>query len=112
MKLPLCSLLAVGVCGMLFAADEKPADKPAPAQFKDARDKISYSIGVNIGTSLKAQDADVSIDELAAGLRDTLAGKAKLTAKEVQETIMAWSQEMRSKRAEKMKVEGEANKKA
>ena len=65
MKLPLCSILAFGACGMLFAADEKPA-----AVFKDARDKTSYSLGVNIGTSMKAQGADIDADQVSAGLRD------------------------------------------
>ena len=111
MKLRLCSLLAIGASGLLFAADEKPAAAPS-AQFKDPRDKTSYSLGVNIGTSMKTQGADINADEVSNGLRDALAGKAKLTEQEVRETLMAWQQDLRTKRMEKMKVEGEANKKA
>src|SRR2546421_10980643 len=107
MKLPLCSILALSACGVLLAADEKPA-----AQFKDARDKTSYSLGVNIGTSMKMQGADINADEVSNGLRDALAGKAKLEEKEVRETLMAWQQELRAKRTEKMKAEGDVNKKA
>jgi FKBP-type peptidyl-prolyl cis-trans isomerase FklB len=107
MKLPLCSVLALGIGGVLFAADEKPA-----AQFKDNRDKVSYSLGVNIGNSMKMQGADVDIEQVAAGMRDMLGGKAKLTEAEVRETLMAWQQDLRAKRMEKQKVEGEANRKA
>jgi FKBP-type peptidyl-prolyl cis-trans isomerase FklB len=107
MKLPLCSILALSACGVLFAADEKPT-----APFKDKRDKTSYSLGVNIGTSMKMQGADVNPDEIMNGLRDALAGKAKLEEKEVRETLMAWQQELRAKRTEKMKAEGDVNKKA
>ena len=85
MKLPFCSILALSACGVLFAADEKPA-----SPFKDNRDKTSYSIGVNIGNSVKAQGADINPDEVAAGLRDALAGKSKLTETEVRETMMSW----------------------
>jgi FKBP-type peptidyl-prolyl cis-trans isomerase FklB len=108
MKQFFSSLLAVGVCGTLLAADQNPA---APAQFKDSRDKTSYSLGVNIGTSMKMQGAEVNPEEVANGLRDAISGKAKLTEQEVRETLMAWQQELRSKRMEKMKAEGEQNKK-
>lgn len=108
MKLPLCSLLTLGVCSVLFAADPKPA---AP-QFKDNRDKISYSIGVQLGGNMKMQGADVDVDQIAAGLRDAMAGKAKLTDQEVRENWMAWQQDLRAKRMEKQKAEGEANRKA
>jgi FKBP-type peptidyl-prolyl cis-trans isomerase FklB len=51
-------------------------------------------------------------EEVANGMRDALSGKAKLTEQEVRETLMAWQQEIRGKRAEKMKVEGDQNRKA
>ena len=49
------------------------ADKPA---LKDQRDKVGYSIGVNIGSSLKQDGADVNIEALAAGLVDSYGGGA------------------------------------
>ena len=107
MKSLLTSLLAVGLCGSVLAAEDKPA-----ATFKDAREKTSYSLGVNIGNSMKSQGADVSPDDVAAGIRDVQAGKARLTEAEVRETLTAWQTELRGKRSEKMKIEGEANKKA
>lgn len=107
MKLPTFFLLACGVASPLFAADEKPA-----SPFKDQRDKISYSLGVNIGGSMKMQGADVDLDQVAAGMRDSLGGKAKLTEAEVRETLTAWQQELRAKRMEKQKAEGEVNRKA
>jgi len=111
-------LLAFGLCGTLLAADQKPATAAAaattnaPAQFKNDLDKISYSLGVNIASSLKMQGADVNVDELAAGLREALAGKGKLDERQARENIMAWQQDLRAKRMEKMRAEGEKNKKA
>ena len=107
MKLILHSLLTAGLCATLFAAEEKPA-----AQFKDARDKNSYALGVNVGTSMKNQGADINVDEVMNGLRDFMAGKSKLDEKELREVMMAWQTEIRTKMMEKRKAEGEVNKKA
>jgi FKBP-type peptidyl-prolyl cis-trans isomerase FklB len=110
MKLRFYSILAVGLCGTLFAADEKPA---APsAQFKDNRDKVSYSLGANIASSMKMQNVDINVDEYISGLRDGLAGKAKVSEAEIRETLTAWNRELQAKRMEKMKAEGDKNKKA
>lgn len=107
MKLLLHFLLAAGLCATVAAAEPKPA-----ATFKDSRDKTSYSLGVNIGNSMKNQGAELNVDEVASGLRDSLAGKARLDEKEVREVLMAWQTELRSKMMEKRKAEGEVNKKA
>lgn len=92
-----------------MAADPKPA---TPAPFANNADKMSYSLGVNIANSMKRQGAEINPDQVASGLRDALSGKAKMTEQEVRETLMAWQQELRGKQMEKMKVEGDANKKA
>lgn len=107
-------LSVVGICGTVVAADQAPAGAPAAApavQFKDERDKVSYSLGANIGSSLKMQNGDVNVDELANGVRDALAGKSKLDESTVRSNLMAWQQELRNKRMEKMRAEGEKNKK-
>ncbi len=96
--------LALGLqAGM--AADDKPA-------LKDQKEKISYSLGMNIGTSLRMQGAEVDVDLLAKGIKDTMASnQTLLTDKEAQEVMRTWQTEMRNKRMEQMKVQGEKNKK-
>ena len=106
MKLPTLFLLALGT-GAVLAADEKPA---APA--KEQRDKVSYTLGVDLGNRMKAQGADLEMEQVAAGMRDALSGKAKLTDAEVRETLTAWQMDLRTKRTEKQKAEGELNRKA
>lgn len=105
MKLPTFFLLALGV-GTVPAADEKPAPT-----FKDQRDKVSYSLGVDLGSRMKAQGADLETDQIAAGLRDALSGKPRLTESEIRETLTAWQMELRAKRTEKQKADGEAGRK-
>lgn len=109
MKLPFYCFLAAGLCGTLIAADIKPA---APnALFKDNRDKVSYSLGANIAGSMKMQNIDINVEEYISGLRDGLAGKSKVTDTEIRETLTAWNRELQAKRMEKMKAEGDKNKK-
>ena len=107
MKLQFRSLLALGSCGMLFAADEKPA-----VQFTNNNDKVSYSYGVQIATSMKTQGFDVNPEEFANGIRDAIAGKPKLNDNEIRETLMAFSRELQTKRAEKQRADADKNKKA
>ncbi|HEY4211458.1 MAG TPA: FKBP-type peptidyl-prolyl cis-trans isomerase [Steroidobacteraceae bacterium] len=67
------------------AAPAKKAAAPAAAgaaKTGDAKGQTSYSIGVSMGTQLHGAgiDADmVTVDRIAAGIHDALAGKAKMS---------------------------------
>jgi FKBP-type peptidyl-prolyl cis-trans isomerase FklB len=83
------------------------------AALKDQKDRISYSIGANIGSSVKLQTQQqglqLSPDLVAAGLKDALiGGKTLLTEQEVKDTLMALQRDLMSKQSEM----GEKNKKA
>ena len=73
--------------------------------FKDTKDKVSYSIGLNIGFNLGKQKVPVNPDVLSAGIKDALAGKPQMTDTEVKETMTAFEKDM----MEKQKVAGEKN---
>jgi FKBP-type peptidyl-prolyl cis-trans isomerase FklB len=88
-----------------LAADESPA----PTSKKD---KISYSIGMDIGSNLKRQELDLNADALAAGLKDALSGgKTKLTQDEVRQVLTDFQQELQAKMQERTQQLGEKNKK-
>jgi FKBP-type peptidyl-prolyl cis-trans isomerase FklB len=109
MKTRLIALGAIGlvaVAGLARAADAKP-DKP---EFKDAREKNSYCLGVNWANNLKRQDVDIDLELLVKGLRDATAGNAGFTEEEVREAIMALNREVRAHQEEKRKQQGEKNK--
>src|SRR6188472_1448114 len=57
-------------------------------QLKDQKDKVSYSIGMQIGFNLGRQKVDINPDILAAGIKDAIAGKPQLTTDQVKD-IMA-----------------------
>ena len=45
------------------------------AQLKDAKDKASYAIGLNIGRNFKKQNVDLNPDAVMMGLKDAVNGK-------------------------------------
>jgi FKBP-type peptidyl-prolyl cis-trans isomerase FklB len=86
------ALSALLICSAAFA-EEKPA-------LKDTKDKVSYSIGLDIGTTLKRQKVDVNPDTLSAGLRDALSGaKPLMTDEQIKETMTAFSKDLSEKQA-------------
>ena len=105
MKLKYLTPLAV----LAFAA---PALADHPAVLKDQRDKASYSIGVNIGSGIKANALDLNTDALVTGLEDGISGaKPQLSDKERQETLIAFEQDLMNKETERLKQLAEKNKK-
>jgi FKBP-type peptidyl-prolyl cis-trans isomerase FkpA/FKBP-type peptidyl-prolyl cis-trans isomerase FklB len=76
------------------------------------KDKASYAIGVQIGRSLKSQNADVSVPALTQGLSDALGGtEPKLKPEEMQAALQKLQEESMKKAmeaAEKNAKEGEA----
>ena len=79
-------------------------------QFKDTKDKSSYAIGVNVGNNFNKQKVPLNVDAFAAGVKDGIAGKPKMTEPEIRETMMAFEKEMENRQkeaAEKSKGESE-----
>jgi FKBP-type peptidyl-prolyl cis-trans isomerase FklB len=83
----------------LFGQEKSP-------QLKDQKDKVSYSIGMNIGFNLSKQKVDINPDILAAGIKDAIAGKPQLTQDQVKEVMSQFEKDME----QKQKQAGEKNK--
>jgi len=82
----------------LFGQEKSP-------QLKDQKDKVSYSIGLNIGFNLNRQNVQINPDVLAAGIKDGIAGKPQLTTDQVKEVMTAFEKDMQ----QKQKAAGEKN---
>jgi len=102
-------LKLIVILGILFLVSQVNAQENLV--LKNQKDKISYIIGMDIGTNLKKQSIDIDSNILAKGVKDALAGtKPLLTEQEIQETMIAFQKEMMAKQAEvakKNKAEGE-----
>src|SRR5947207_883219 len=110
LQVSLVALLAMGIVTARAAGAE------SATVLRDQQDKISYSIGMNIGGSIKQQTQQQGLqlkpEVVAAGLKDALSGaKPLLTEQEVRDTLMGLQREMVGKMAElgeKNKKEGDA----
>jgi FKBP-type peptidyl-prolyl cis-trans isomerase FklB len=79
-------------------------------ELKDDKEKVSYSIGLDIGNTFKRQNMDINVDVLLAGMRDALAGKTPLLNEEqVKETMTAYSKTLMEAQANKAKEAGKKN---
>lgn len=108
-KLIAISTLAVSVAiaGQSFAADK--ADKPLATEAQ----RLSYTIGFEMGQNFKKQNVTVDAKALVNGLTDGLAGKpGLLDDKQRKETVQAFQKKMVAQHQEQQKTTAEANAKA
>ena len=98
-------LMGIWLMGVAYAGEQ--------AELKTDQDKISYSIGMDIGKSFKMQSLDLNEEFLTRGIRDALSGeKALLTDEEVREVLAGLQQDLRAKEEARMKDLTEKNRKA
>jgi FKBP-type peptidyl-prolyl cis-trans isomerase FklB len=82
----------------------------AETELKDQKQKVSYSIGLDIGTTLKRQLIDVNEELLNKGIQDGLSGaKPLMTDEQTKETMSTFQKEMIAKQAAAKKATGEKN---
>jgi FKBP-type peptidyl-prolyl cis-trans isomerase FklB len=102
-RLAMAMCAAVALSGAAFAAD-------AP-ELKTDKEKLSYSIGMDIGGNLKRQSVEVDPDLLAKGLKDSYGeGKTVLTEDQARQAIADFQKTLMAKQAETMKKNSEKNK--
>jgi len=114
MKSVITAGIALALTGTLFAES-----KPESAAPTEKRDKVSYSIGVDIGSNMKRQGVDVNPDVLAQGMRDAFAGKPVMTEEQMKATLQDFQKDMQAKMQakreqmeSKMKADAPKNKEA
>jgi len=113
MKIAPTACFALALAGLLLLQPDcraEKASKAAPTKPQETKDKVSYSIGADIGNSLKRSDLDVNPDFLAQGLKDALVGKTVMTDEEMKTTLEAFKGDMQAKMMAKQKAAAEKNK--
>jgi FKBP-type peptidyl-prolyl cis-trans isomerase FklB len=96
-----------------------PAFAEKKVELKTDKDKLSYSVGFNMGASIKQTGIEVDTRIVSKAIQDALSGgKPLMTEQEMRDIIMALQKDMAAKQKEiaakqqeKMKVAGEKNKK-
>ena len=101
--------LAMAMCGVVALAGASfAADAP---ELKSDKEKVSYSIGMDIGGNLKRGSVEVDPEMLARGLKDSYGGgKTLLTEDQARQAIAEFQKTLMAKQAETMKILSEKNK--
>jgi FKBP-type peptidyl-prolyl cis-trans isomerase FklB len=100
-------LIAIALVLSIFGSMAIAQKKGTP---KTKKEKISYSIGVNIGKNMKTQGMDLDQGLLTQGIKDGLnSSKTAMSDKDMESTMTTFQQEMMGKMQAKQKVVGEKN---
>jgi len=101
MKRIIICLAAVSVASIGLAQDK--------TELKDQKDKVSYSIGHDIGSTFKKQNVELKPDVFFAGLKDAMAGKEAMKKEDRDKTLQDFQKEMVEKQAAATKAAAEKN---
>jgi FKBP-type peptidyl-prolyl cis-trans isomerase FklB len=104
MNMYIPALLMVGFLGCQTTGDK-------PVKLESKQDKISYSIGMNIGKSLKRDSITIVPEAFLRGITDAKGDSAQylMTEQEVQECLTTFQEEMRTRKADNAKAQSEKN---
>jgi FKBP-type peptidyl-prolyl cis-trans isomerase FklB len=99
----LAAIVSIALLSGICIAAEK-------VEIKDQKDKESYSLGYQFGTSLKMQGVDINLDVYTSAIRDALSGKQpQMSSEEMQSTIMAIRQRVAEVQQKALKEQGDKN---
>ena len=78
-----------------------PALAQETPELKTQRDKIMYALGVNIASNLRQQGAEIDLDLVVRGMRDSLTGgRLLLSDEDVRIAIQKYQIDLRQKQAQ------------
>ncbi len=101
--------VGLGIVIAFWACQIGAQETPA---LKDQKDKVSYSIGMEIGKNLKRGSFEINQDFLLKGIKDAFSGeKPLMTDQEITDVMTAFQKELMAKQQEMAKKMGEMNKK-
>ena len=101
----IAGLIVLGLSGPQQATQQKTA-------LKTQKEKVSYSIGLDIGRNFKEREIDINPDLLLRGIKDALSGATpSMTDSEMREVMTAFQTELMAKMEADSKKAAEKNKK-
>lgn len=107
LKRTLVALATLSLCCLSHSAwsENNKAEK-----LDNKKDKISYSIGMDVGKSIQKQKIDINPDFFITGLKDGLANKySMMTEDEVRQTLLAIQTEILERQNTEMKAMASKN---
>ena len=88
----------------------EPAKEPAKAKGPNSNiTKVSYAMGLSIGSKMKADQLDIHLDSMISGIRDSLAGTPKIKEPEMREILMKHFQKLQARQMAEAQQTGMRN---
>lgn len=104
-------LQVLGATTLLVAIAAGCTAEEAVVKLDDGKQRISYTIGLNIGRDFANQGVEVDTTSLLAGIRDGLGGqKPRLTDEQMVAEVKTFRESMVAKQEAKLKALAEKNK--
>ena len=104
MKLVAAAAMSIAMTTSMAASDAQV--------LKNDKDKLSYSIGIDLGKNFKKQGISVNPEALAKGMQDGMTGgKQLLTDKQMKEVLTKFQKDLMEKRTADFNKKAEENKK-
>jgi len=104
--------LIIALAGIFAVSAFATSHDKANNAVKPDTNKVSYTIGFDMGKNFKQQDITVNPDEIFKGLQDAFAGKdSKFSQEDMASSLMNFQKQIISKRSEKFKKDADVNKK-
>lgn len=104
---------SICLSSLLLLTPAAQADEKTELKLETVNQKASYAIGMNIGRQMARDELEIDVKALTAGMSDILAGKdSRLNEEELQAAMEAFQEILRTKAAERAKVEMAAAKAA
>lgn len=101
-------LVTAAIMGLAISTAMAATDATSLATDKD---KLSYSIGADLGKNFKNQGIDINPDALASGMKDGMAGSnLLLTEQQMKDVLSKFQKDLMAKRSAEFNKKGEENK--
>ncbi|MDF1615276.1 FKBP-type peptidyl-prolyl cis-trans isomerase [Desulfurivibrio dismutans] len=100
-------LVGLGLGLVLSGCNSREEEHPA---LDSVNERVSYSIGLNIGEDFVAQDLEIDPDLLALGIKHALAGQEPLLSEQqMHEAITAFQEDMLGRQEAELTAQSEEN---
>lgn len=104
------TLHVIGATLLLVAIAAGCTAEEAVVKLDDAKQRISYTIGLNIGKDFNSQEVEIDTAALMAGVRDGLAGTPpRLSEEQMKTEVQSFREGMVAKQESKQKALAEKN---
>lgn len=113
MRLVTVAMLGLTMSTALVAADSTttPTTSTATTSLSNDTDKLSYSIGADLGKNFKNQKIDINPSAMAKGLQDGMSGgQLLLTEQQMKEVLNKFQKDLMAKRSAEFSKKAEENK--